>query len=488
MEKLKVTVGNAVLPYITKLTEKLTGWLQKGANQKKIEQMVHAFWKMASNIAGVVKVVAPLVKRVGDFVGKNPKLVQMVGYMVALRGAVKLISFANPISGVMGLVNSMRVASKVASKYGSLAGAKFAGGFMLALIPAFESVQDLLSGQKSRQTNAIGRTFAMVGGGLLGSLLGPAGALAGAGVAGMGYSALFPGQSAPNRKSVQGYVKRNGRYVLSPGAGVLRKQPKGLVWMTQAEAAARNATQDITDIKMPAMPNFGVEPTVPTQSTAAKPKRKKASGVKVTPEEALHAAFKLRHWAHPYSVRLARISVNDHTLAANRRRKSILSEGISKWKGVRSEMKTLANDAHKGGDAEIFGQIWDLIHDGDAKVAKWKQKLAAVNDTIAIASSQEAIDNANRRLSIAQNTIKSEESFLRAAFGFGDIGTGGTNAFLAAGGAPTNGNQVAGGNVNITINTLHPGDSKTKAAIGAIVTNSFTSQGSRKVSRTVMGV
>jgi hypothetical protein len=238
---------------------------------------------------------------------------------------------------------------------------------------------------------------------------------------------------------------------------------------------------------MPAMPSFET-PSTPSQATGSKGRKPKAGGVKVTPEQALHAAFKLRHWAHPYSVRLARISVNDHTLAANRRRKSILTEGISQWKGVRSQMKALANDAHKGGDAEIFGQIWDLIHAGDAKVAKWKLKLSAVNDTIAVTSSQEAIDNANRRLSIAQNTIKSEEAFLKTAFGFGDIGTGAGNAFLAAGGAPTNGNQRAGGNVQITINSLHPGDSKTKDAIGKAVTSAFSLQGSRKSSRTLLGV
>ena len=229
------------------------------------------------------------------------------------------------------------------------------------------------------------------------------------------------------------------------------------------------------------------EPTQNTGDGGSGSRRgaRKAGKPKISPRAALHRAYRLRNWAHPFKVRLARIGSRDTSLAANRRRKSILEQGIAKWRSVRSELKRLASDAHKGGDERVTAMIWDLIHRGDDLAARWKTELGAVKDVIAVEGSQEAIDNANRKLEVARGTIAAEQAFIKTAFGFGDIGSGGMNAWTAAGGAM--GLTAAGGNVNITINSLHPGDAKTKAAIGKAVVGAVGNQGSRKKPRQTIG-
>jgi hypothetical protein len=482
MEKLKVTIGNAVLPYVTRLTNTLSDWLQKGANRQKIEQVVHSFASMAHQVASVLKYLTPVVRRTTQFAAKHPALMKMVAALIAVKVAAKSISFLMPLRGVSMLSKGMGALAARAGVQGRIAGAGFAGAFIAALIPAFESVKDLLSGNVK---SGIGRALAMGGGAALGSLFGPVGALAGAGLGGLGYDALFGGNNQPSSNGSRSFfIKKNGKWVPFFG-GPMRKLPKGVRSLTPQQVAALNTPSE--SARMPSLPSLTMpladpSPTKSGSKSKAKPKAK----AKVTPQEALHRAYKLRNWAHPYKVRLARIGSRDNSLAANRRRKSILDQGIAKWKSVRPELKRLAADAHRGGDERILGLIWDLIHDGDALVAKWKTELGAVKDMIAVKGSQDVIDNANRRLQIAQDTIRAEESFLKTAFGFGDIGTGGPNAYTAAGGVMGNVTQ-AGGNVNITINSLHPGDAKTKAAIGRAVVAAVGNQGSRKKPRANVG-
>jgi hypothetical protein len=233
------------------------------------------------------------------------------------------------------------------------------------------------------------------------------------------------------------------------------------------------------------IPGYVAEPNLPAQNTSTTNRRaaarKKKAGL--TPAQAWARASKLKNWWAPYESRLRRISIHDHSLSAERNRQTIITEGLGRWKSLRSELKNLANDAHKGGDADIFGRIWDIIHAGDQQYNTWNARLPAIKDTIKRGSSQDAIDNANRALSTAQATLATEQSFFRAAFGFGDIGTGAQNAFVAAGGPNVGMTNIAGGGVNITINSLHPADSKTKKAIGAAVTGALGLQGARSTVR-----
>ena len=479
MEKLKVTIGNAVLPYVTRLTQKLSDWLQKGANQKKINGIVNTVGQLGHQFVGVARNLTPLVKSLGNFVRKNPDLVRMIGYAIALKGAAKLISFATPIRSLgrfawalRGLLPlGKRVGAALVARFaaeGAASGAAFGAAFAAAM-PALILAAGAALAYKlpSLLKGAIGNKDSA---GSLQDMLG------------QNASPDFGGYAQWKKSHPGGTRAQFFRWN--------REQQKGgFLTGNLNNAFAVLSPSNVSKVMsgpftMPsALPSFTAGGGGVSQNTSRASKKRKAGAPKVTPEEALHEAFKLRHWAHPYRVRLARISIHDHSLAANRRRKMILTSGISVWKGTRSELKRLANDAHKGGDAEIFGQIWDIIHDGDAMVAKWKAKLAAVQDSISIASSQEAIDNANRKLAIAQDTAASETAFLRAALGFGDIGTGGINALQAAGGAPNKLSNTKGGNVHITINSLHPGDAKTKKAIASAVTTALGMQGSVSSSR-----
>lgn len=516
MEKLKVTVGLAVLPYITKLSDKMTKWLSNATNRRQINDMVKSFAGIAKQAGQVVSFLVPIVSGIGKFAGKHPAIAKIVADMIALRLAIKMISFASPLRGLGTFAYRMHKLPETATRVGTRidanmaagitkntrmnramsklslglgragksGGAKFAVGFLAMLGPVYSAVNDLVAGATKGDNSKLGRGLFQVGGmilgGAIGSIVPGAGTVAGAAIVGIGsgfvYDALGLGGKDKGKKAARQIFR-----VVWTDHG--RKMHRDFGDRNSADAFK----QTLAINAVGSLPSFGVDSATPSQNSSPAKKKAGKTTAKVTPAQALHRAMKLRHWYHPTEVRLSKISVNDHTLAADRRRKTILEQGVAKWKSVRSELKQLAGDAHRGGDAEISGRIWDLIHTGDGKVAGWKLKLGVVKDAIAVESSQEAIDNANRKLQVNQDTLKSEDAFLRTAFGFGDIGTGGMNAFLAGGGVATQGNSRAGGNVQITINSLHPGDAKTKQNIASAVATAFSGQGSRLSSSAKVG-
>lgn len=498
MERLKVTVGSAVLPYVTRLADVMSKWLGKASNRQQIDHMVKAFADIAKQGALVVKALVPIVTGIGKFVGSHPKLAKIVADMIALGFAIKALSFINPLRGALQLI--LRV--KALRAAGIAGGSGMANGIMAGMAKAKGKITAWLVALQIRMGTAgalVGRTFGIAMNvaifaaaallvSQLPSLIG--GALKALGIGdsttATSWSELFGGGKASGtvEDDYETWKKKHPGKSFREFSIATRKQRGVSVTTGRAPTASEMNNQ------LGILPQFDAgsggssTPSALKQNTS---KKKKVAKKQVTAVQAMARANKLRHWAHPFDVRLSKISVNDHTLAAERRRKAILEQAVAKWKSVRSELKKLAADAHRDGDAEISGRIWDLIHRGDDKVAKWKIKLSIVADAVKIQSSQDAIDNANRRVAIAQSDLKAEDAFLRAAFGFGDIGSGAANGYLAAGGPGMAGNTAAGGNVNIVINSLHPGDAATKRAIGKAVTASFINQGARKRARVKIG-
>lgn len=490
MERLKVTVGSAVLPYITKLANVMDKWLSKASNRQQINQMVSAFAGIAKQGALVAKALVPIVSGIAKFAGKHPQIARIVADLIAVKMAAKLIGFGAPMKSLSKFAGMMGKLVPFAQKVGGKVALAIASGLEAYAPRIANSLLNIGASIEGKSGNAAAK------GGLLGLLLGGAKKLGKFAVSNTGkllggagafltsfnsYATDGTGKEAQMERNVKAYQRANYR-VNGKFYGSLS------AWLAARDRASRanptaGMTSSLSNYDL-SLPSFSAEGAALSQNNAAAKKKAKPT---VTPEQAMRRAAKLRHWAHPFDVRLSKISVNDHTLAADRRRKSILEQGVAKWRSVRGELKKLAGDASRGGDAEISGRIWDIIHRGDQKAAAWKAKLAIVTDAVKIQSSQDAIDNANRKLAIAQSDLKAEDAFLRAAFGFGDIGVGAANGYLAAGGAATAGNSVAGGNVNIVINSLHPGDASTKMAIGKAVTASFVNQGGRKRARTKIG-
>ena len=494
MDKLKVTVGVALMPYITRLSNTMTKWLQNASNKKRIDDMVKAFAGIAKQVLAVTTVLVPMISAVGRFVGKHPGVVKLVADLVAFKLALKLISFANPLSGLAGLIGRGRVAAGVLRGLGGAA-AGGGRGIMAALTRLTPRLAALLTGW-----NALFATRMAAMGTTAGAALSSTFLLAVAPIAAFmaTFNAFANGGTGKQRSQFESGVDEFGNPRLRNGFGLSRSATAGsLLSQLGNGRATGNFAAGLASFSKPAagmMPNYtnsSSSSTVPAQNTSGghHSTAKKKGHTGLTPAQALNQAMKKnrRDWWVPFESRLRKISIHNHTLAAERQRKTIMEQGVAAWKSLRPQMVKYANDAHKGGDGEIFGRIWDLIHKGDAKTNEWKQKLPAVKDSIALQGSQDAIDNANKRTEIVQSNLNAESAFLRTAFGFGDIGSGGSNAYLAAGGPATSGNQRMGGNVHITINSLHPGDSKTKAQIAGFVTGALASQGSRRTSQKRVG-
>lgn len=94
---------------------------------------------------------------------------------------------------------------------------------------------------------------------------------------------------------------------------------------------------------------------------------------------------------------------------------------------------------------------------------------------------QAQLDQANERARVATRGQGLSDAFIRSAFDVGDIGSGGPTAWQAAGG------RFAPG-VHVTINTLHPGDSQTLAAIADAATQGLGQQGFVTSPRAVSGL
>ena len=94
---------------------------------------------------------------------------------------------------------------------------------------------------------------------------------------------------------------------------------------------------------------------------------------------------------------------------------------------------------------------------------------------------QAQLDQANERARVATRGQGLSDAFIRSAFDVGDIGSGAPTAWQAAGG------RFAPG-VHVTINTLHPGDSQTLAAVADAATQGLGQQGFVTSPRAVSGL
>ena len=201
------------------------------------------------------------------------------------------------------------------------------------------------------------------------------------------------------------------------------------------------------------------------------------------------AATKVAHWHNSFDKKLGELSnrlwsqgIDPHSKTGAARRMSLLQQAISAWPKNRSHLLKLLADATAEGHHATAVSIRDFIHKGDYKQIEYKANL---NQAKARANAPAPVAPSVPTISAAQ---LSEEAFIRAAFAPGDIGGGGLNAFLAAGGVPTGLNGVSGSNqVNITIQALHAGDSSTKAAIASTVVSALSNQPSRQTSRSTVG-
>ena len=487
MEKLKISLGSAVLPYLTKFTDKITKWLDKADNKKNMDLFVKGFAGIANQAMAIAQKVVPMVSAVGNFIGKHPGLVTLVADLVAFKLALKAISFVNPLNGLLGLIRRGR------SAQGALVGLRAAAvkggqGIVSALGAVTPKLTALLNRWSTAFVSRFGSMGASSGAAFGGSLIrnvvpfllkfGKA-----FGAIGVTLDALVnPDSISPDfrngRKAPQGTLLNNSS--TSAYGKTLLSQIKNGTY-SSATGSFQSALQAL--MSNTPIPGYVAEPSLPAQNTSTARRQAKTKKAGMSPAQAWARARKLKNWWVPYESRLRKISIHDHSLAAERQRQAIITEALGRWKSLRGEIKSLANDAHKGGNADIFGRIWDIVHAGDQQYNKWNASLPAIRDAIAMKSAENTVDSTSEQLRIAQQTAAAETAFLRTAFGFGDIGTGGLNAMVAAGGAPVGMLNQRGGNVNITINSLHPGDSKTKKAISSAVTSALGMQGARRTVR-----
>ena len=185
----------------------------------------------------------------------------------------------------------------------------------------------------------------------------------------------------------------------------------------------------------------------------------------------------------------ATIDFNNRSITRLWRRRAALKDALARAKRLRSR-------------PDVAKQITDEIKDVDSQVTAMaaanvrlrRSRISAPTNAEAQAGAtggggdnpdlQAQLDQANVRATVAQRTAGLNEAFIRTAFGSGDIGRGGSYAWTAAGGS---GAAFQPG-MSITINTLHPGDSQTLAAIADAATAGMGQQGFVTSPRAVSGV
>lgn len=167
----------------------------------------------------------------------------------------------------------------------------------------------------------------------------------------------------------------------------------------------------------------------------------------------------------------------------------------------RAALKDALARAKRAKRPDVAKQITDEIKDVDSQVTAMaaanvrlrRSRISAPTNAEAQAGTssgggtdpdlQAQLDQANVRATVAQRTAGLSEAFIRTAFGSGDIGRGGSYAWTAAGGS----GAAFGPGMSITINTLHPGDSQTLAAIADAATAGMGQQGFITSPRAVSG-
>jgi hypothetical protein len=506
LEKLKVTIGQAVLPIITKFTDKFTGWLDKAGSKKKIGELVSVFQQLGTQVMAVAGVLVPMISRVSKFVGQHKGLVTLIADVVAFRLAVKLISFAVPLKGLGKFAGKVLGLRSVGIRAGAGMAAGIASKFP-ALATWMASAFEKLGAQMGwRFASRFGQQLAgketaaaAGGGGLLGMLgrglktVGKVGlgiATTGLGLAAAGLTAglaVFNGTADDGTENVASSTRDALAYSHARGMYKGRHYSTVASWLRAKRAASKPgkvAGGSISD-SLGALPDFGFSaPTeAPKSARPSSPKKGKNS-----PDSILTAATKLAQWSHRFDEQLSTSSnslwakgIDPNSPKGLAQKTAILTAAISAWPKVRAALAALAAQAHHEGHHATVVKIHDYIHRGDLKQLEYRAHLQQAK------ARGKATTPAAKVPAISASQL-SEEAFIRAAFGPGDIGSGGLNAWLAAGGAPNGMNQVKGSNsVNITIQTLHPGDGQTKSAIAQTVVAAFHGQGTKQKARQTVG-
>lgn len=121
-------------------------------------------------------------------------------------------------------------------------------------------------------------------------------------------------------------------------------------------------------------------------------------------------------------------------------------------------------DPSRGG-ASVIGDLADQVKQARDNVASFAAAGGAGTQNQS-ADLQAQIDQANRRADFAESAARVNAQALSVFQGAGDIGSG----------------------ASITINTLHPGDPRTLAAIAGAAVGGMSQQPSVTSSRTTLGI
>ena len=510
MEKLKVTIGQAVLPYMIKLSDKLSSWLDKAGNKKKVDELVGSFSQLGRQAVAVGNALLPVINGVGRFIKSHSGLVKIIADVVAFRAAVKLISFAVPLKGLAGFAGKVLGLKSVGIRAGAGLATGIASKFP-ALAKWMASAFEKLGAQMGWRFAS--RFGAMLRGNELGKAAGGGGLLASifGGLKSVGKFALGAATSAAglvasgaaafgvtfNSFADDGTDKEAGlesdlhAFTRSRGMYGGKRYSSFDAWRKAKRAGARGrraAGVSMND----SLGSIGGLPDFTFSGGSSAPASPKATALSTSksnsPDQILAAAVKLAQWSHTYDEKLTKLSnslwtkgIDPNSPAGLSQKSSVLSQAVAAWPKIRAALAALARQANAAEHYATTIKICDYVHRGDLKQLEYRAHFGQ-------AKSRMNSSNPVPKAPSISGAQMSEEAFIRAAFAPGDIGSGGLNAFLAAGGVPTGLNSVAGSNsVNITIQSLHPGDGQTKAAIAQSVVASLQSQSKKPRVRTTVG-
>lgn len=504
LERLKITVGRAVIPELTKLGNRMSDWLGRPENQRRLRQTVLAFLQMGRELARVAAYLAPVVRRIANFTAQHPELAKIVGQLIAVRVAIRLISFANPVRGLIGFATRMRGLPGLARQTGSRIsagltsawpaaargfgrwqgpltklfrglGAVAAVAFIAEYGPKIASdIQNIYNQVVGNRTNQPWWKSALkIGGAVVGGVggflvAGPAGAVLGAG---LGYSAASAGLGMLG----------------GGGGGGTRGRGRG---------ASGGAGGGGSSAGLGALPSFeGVDLGTgggrgqSSSGSGARPKDKRPGQILAAAQKVYRRFTDAKARADDADTRLWARGIDPNTPKGARERERLLESARGEWQKTRPALAAAARDAARHNYGGTANRIVSMIHSGDRAALELKAQLneAKANRPQDGPDPSALLEQTNRRLAAAQAARQADDTFIRAAFTAGDIGAGGMNAYAAAGGLGA-GAQVQGGSVvRVTINSLHPGDAKTKSDIARVVTTALGGQGKRGRSRSSTG-
>jgi hypothetical protein len=502
LEKLKITVGRAVLPEIGKLADKMSRWLGSDGNQKKVTELVKAFLEMGKQLLKIAGYLTPLVRGVANFAAKHKDLAKIVGQLIAIRIFIGAISFLNPTRGLIafagrvrglgsagraggkaiatGLGSAWPKASAALGKWagpmtktframGALAAVSFVATYGPSIARDVQNIYNAVAGNKTSQPwwKSALKIGAGIAGGVGGFFVGGIpGAVIGAGTAySLAGSAIdaFSGRSGDSGKTRAGSS-------LGLGEAGMEADPGGALPNFDAPASPDSAGRS-------------------SGGGSSKPKDKRPGQILAEGNKLMQRFTDAKAKADDADTRLWARGVDPNSAKGMRERQRMLETAHGLWKPTRSALRTLARKAAAAGLGSTANRLISLIHSGDQADLELRAQINEAKAGSKTDSSDPSalLDQTNRRLATAQATAQADDAFIRAAFTAGDIGAGGRDAYSAAGGLGA-GARVGGGSiVNVTINTLHPGDARTKSDIARVVTTAVGGQGNQRRPRQKVG-